>query len=164
MKKISVLIDFQFTMQSLIILCVLLTPIFIYAGTFYRCTDNNGNEILTDHPSAGKDCKPIMTFKGMTDKERMDYEKEKDEKSKAEYKKMRVEDEKSKAEENVKKNLDECYQRASKRYDDAYAGTCTSLTGNPYCKLPSERAQPLIDNLEKDRKQCLNSYPQKPNP
>jgi hypothetical protein len=161
MKKTLVLIDFQFTVLSLIILCTLFTPIFAYAGTFCRCTDKNGNEIITDCLSLGKDCKPIVTFKERTDQERMDYEKEKEEKRTAEYEKMRAEDEKIKADEN---KLDECFQNARKRYNDGWAGNCRLLYGNPGCALPTENAQLLGSALQEDRKMCLKLYPQNPNP
>jgi predicted aspartyl protease len=66
MKKISLLNYFQFLMLSLVILFILFIPIYIYAGTFYNCTDNEGNETLSDYPVGGQSCKQIRTHEGLT--------------------------------------------------------------------------------------------------
>ena len=56
MKKTSFLIDFQFLILSLIVLCVLFIPIPIHAGEFYHCLDKEGNETLSDSPVDGQTC------------------------------------------------------------------------------------------------------------
>jgi len=56
MKKTSFLIDFQLLTLSLVVLGVLIIPILIYAGTFYRCFDKDGNETLLDYPVEGQTC------------------------------------------------------------------------------------------------------------
>ncbi|PKN51404.1 MAG: hypothetical protein CVU55_12275 [Deltaproteobacteria bacterium HGW-Deltaproteobacteria-13] len=63
MKNISSLIDFQFLTVSLIVFCVFFfIPIMIYAGTFYRCLDKDGNETLLDYSVDGQACTPLEAF------------------------------------------------------------------------------------------------------
>ena len=153
MKKTSALIDFQFTIPLLIILCLLFTPIFAYAGTFYRCIDANGSEIISDQPLSAKSCEPIMTFKDMTDEERVNYEKEKDAKEK---KRADAYEEKS--------ALNECADRALKKHRSSWDKDCSLYKLPPGCALPIENAKRWDYNLQEERNQCLQAYPQKQHP
>ena len=61
MKRTSFLNDFQFLTLSVVILCVFI-PIIIYAGTFYNCTDKEGNITISDYPKGGQTCKQVQTY------------------------------------------------------------------------------------------------------
>ncbi|MEN6375199.1 MAG: retropepsin-like aspartic protease [Smithella sp.] len=62
MKKISFLIDFKCLTLLLVLSFVLFIPMLGYAGTFYNCIDNDGNETLSDVPVYGQTCKPMETY------------------------------------------------------------------------------------------------------
>jgi clan AA aspartic protease (TIGR02281 family) len=72
MKNKSFLIYFQFLTLSLVVLCVLFIPIYIYAGTFYNCIDEDGNETLSDYPVGGQRCTQVRTHEGRTNVQRDD--------------------------------------------------------------------------------------------
>jgi clan AA aspartic protease (TIGR02281 family) len=61
-RKLSFTIDFHLLILSVVILCVLFKPIVIYAGTFYNCTDKEGNVTLSDYPKSGQTCKQVQTY------------------------------------------------------------------------------------------------------
>lgn len=153
MKKTSSLIDFQFTMPSLIILSILFTPLFTYAGEFYKCIDKNGTETMSDHPLQDAACKLITTSKEMTNEERMNYvaEREAGEKTKNnKYEKRKV-----------WRNLNECLQHADQRYREAWDRDCRLLKLYPNCDgLPIFNATRLDNNRTAERKECLDLYPQ----
>jgi hypothetical protein len=127
---------------------------------FYRCIDKNGIEIISDHFLSETTCEPIRSFEEMTDQERVNYEKEKEDREKKrtdEYEKRRVE-------ENAERNLNECFQRASKRYREGWDADCRLLNLNSRCDLPVENAKRWDYNLKEERKECFKLYPQKPYP
>lgn len=66
MKKTSFLIGFQFRRLSLVLVFVLFIPLVVYAGTFYRCLDKDGNETLLDFPADGQTCTQMGTYEEMT--------------------------------------------------------------------------------------------------
>lgn len=157
-KKTSFLINFHFIMASLVILFILFTPFFTYAGTLYRCVDTEGNETATDHLVGGSICKPIDTFKDMTDEERTNYDKEKEVKEKKrteEYEKLRPGRE-------AKRNLDNCFDSAHSRYKAGWDGDCRLLNLYSGCDLPVENAKRWDYNLQEEKNQCLQLYRQKP--
>jgi predicted aspartyl protease len=66
MKKTSFLISFRSLTQLLVVLSVLISPMLIYAGTIYRCLDNDGGETLSDFPVDGQTCTQLGTFEEKT--------------------------------------------------------------------------------------------------
>lgn len=146
MKKTSSLINFQVTISSLIILYMLFTPMFIYAATYYRCIDRSGSEIISNSPLQDVACKPMGTFEEMTDEERVNAEKRRNEA----FEKMRM--------WNL---LNECLQRADERYRAAWERDCRLLNLYPRCEpFPIENANRLDTNYTEDRNECRQLYPQ----
>jgi clan AA aspartic protease (TIGR02281 family) len=62
MKRTSFLNDSRFLTLSVVILFVLFIPEMIYAGTFYNCTDKEGNITISDYPKGGQTCKQVQTY------------------------------------------------------------------------------------------------------
>lgn len=61
MNKISSSFDSHFLKLALVVLCLLFLPMLVYAGTFYRCINKNGNEVLLDYPADNQACTQIQT-------------------------------------------------------------------------------------------------------
>ncbi|MHB8136801.1 MAG: hypothetical protein ACYDGO_00260 [Smithellaceae bacterium] len=92
----------RFMSFSLLIVSMVLTSFLAEAGTFYRCVDRDGNEILTTNPIDEITCKPVSEFQEMTDQEKLDYEKVREEKEirrEEEYVKAKEKEETKAAEE-----------------------------------------------------------------
>lgn len=155
MKKTSSLIDSHFMMSLLIVLFILFTPFFTYAGSVYRCVDKDGDIIISDHPSKEGTCKPQGSFKEMTDQELINYEKEK----KDIEKRRDYEHEKKKS---SKEALDECFQRADAIFKENWNVDCKLLHLNPDCSLPNENVKRWVYQRQHERNHCLKAYPQKP--
>jgi len=62
--------NFKFLTRSLVVLCLLFIPVFIHAGTFYKCVDKGGTETLLDFPVEGQTCTTIGTYEEMSDSQR----------------------------------------------------------------------------------------------
>jgi flagellar basal body-associated protein FliL len=60
MKKKSPFVITQ-SLQATLILLIFFIPMLVYAGTFYRCVNKSGNEILVDYPIDVQTCKPVQT-------------------------------------------------------------------------------------------------------
>ncbi len=135
-----------------VILTVLLTPFFTFAGTIYHCVDKQGNLTISDYPLDGKTCRPSGSFKEMTDEERMSDEKEKKSKE-ITQKKEAVEGDKRKAAED----LQECYKRARIRRSE-----CGGFFNGMDASVMNAIATQCEDKRLQERDQCLQQYPQKP--
>jgi len=135
-----------------LILNILLTPFFTFAGTIYHCVDKEGSLTISDYPLAGKTCKPSGSFKEMTDQERMSDEKEKKAKEINE-KTEAVESDKKKAAED----LQECYKRARIRRSEC-GGFFTGMDASVMNAIATQ----CEDKHLQERDQCLQQYPQKP--
>jgi hypothetical protein len=148
MKKTSSLIDFQFTIPSLIILFILFTPLFACADMvfFYRCIDKSGTETMSNYILPEATCTRIGTFEKLTDAELMKYEGEKVEREKqraADYEKEKQE--KKTAVEIDTAALEACYARASRDRTSCHYATPADLMRCDY-------------NYQQERNQCLQLY------
>lgn len=74
MKDQLCLMDFKLPVLMLIVLCILLTPVIVQAGTFFHCIDKEGNEALLDFPFEGHACRQVGTYEEISD-EQMDNRK-----------------------------------------------------------------------------------------
>lgn len=149
-EKTLSLIDRHFIMKLSIILSILFTPFFTYAGTFYLCIDKNGNKIISDHPLPEGACKPQSSFEDMSDEELNHYKKEKEdiEKKDANEEKM----------EEIRKTLNECYRLASERYRANWDDNCRLQNRNPDCALPVEIGNVCNDIHQQEKNRCLKEF------
>jgi hypothetical protein len=88
-----------FTLSSaIILLIVIVLPEGLQAAAVYDCRDQNGSIVLSDTPlGKGYKCKPMESFKEITDEDRKTWEKEKQQKAKEwEAEQQRREKERSK--------------------------------------------------------------------
>jgi hypothetical protein len=158
MKKTLSIIGIQITIPSLIVLCVLFTPLFAYAGAVYSCVDKDGNEIITDNPIDAKACKQVGTFHDMTDQEKSDYEKERkeaDQKNEEEFQKR-------KDREDAKEKLEACLEQAVKHHRENWDQNCRSINSLPGCFLPPDTGKQWDDKLQEEKNECIRLNAQNP--
>jgi len=62
MNKIVFLFDLKNFRRGLMVLSILMIPLIVNAGDFYKCRDQYGNESLIDFPIEGQTCAPINTY------------------------------------------------------------------------------------------------------
>jgi hypothetical protein len=142
----------------LIIAAIVVTPLLTYAGTFYRCTDKTGSVYISDYPLEGKTCRPSGSFKEVTVDEKMNMEKEAEEKEK----KLAEESEKANTaeEERMKSlaDLEKCYDEAGKRHiscQENIAGVLDQAVWN-------SSMMRCDNNHQQERNQCLQRNPRNP--
>lgn len=123
--------------SSSIILLVLITfPAGLQAGATYECKDKNGSITLSDVPlGKGYNCKPLESFRDVTNEDRKTWEKEKNlsnekwEKDQAKEEKERIEGQKKEAEIEKEKRAEEILRAAQAAEAAAAAAPATSYGG-----------------------------------
>jgi len=148
MKKTLSVVKTHFMSFSFLIVSMLFMPLLTEAGTFYRCVDRDGNEILTTKPIDEITCKPVSEFQEMTDQEKLDYEKAREEKE------IRREEEYVKAKEEEKTKAAEAARDA--RLSEIEENTKPDEVAYPvYPEYPGYRGYPTHPkrkgNIKPDR-------------
>jgi Mg2+ and Co2+ transporter CorA len=139
-------------------LYVLLSSICINASTLYRCVDQQGNEIATDHLVGGSKCTPMVTYDDISDEEREAIKKEKEEHEKIRDKEYKEEHKN----DDIKKQINECSDRAYKRYVRQWNQACKANGKSDGCTLSPQTASRNDQNLQSERSQCIQMYPLRP--
>jgi hypothetical protein len=115
---------FPMMIPALIIVFLLFTPLLACAGTFYVCTDKDGNDLLTNTPSDKNTCKPVGTFEGMTREESDKYYEETEKIRTEEYERRLAKEEEAQraaAESEREKRLRDLEGQTTSRYPVYYA-------------------------------------------
>lgn len=121
----------------------------VTGGEYYKCIDQDKNEIITDTPSGGM-CVPLLKDREKTYEERMQEAQEKQVKKKRD---AIISSERKRVEQ-----LNKCLERVGDLYNERWDTSCKNRNLPAKCALSVETAKRLDSFLHAERSECLNYY------
>ena len=120
---------------------------YTYAGTAYQCIDKKGNSSISDYPLDGQTCKEMGEVKEITAEEKLDYGREREEKTKKEIRKTAK-----------KSPLKACFESANDFYEEQLKSYCKENGLREECKsMPFNVAKPVQGKYIQQINQCIQS-------
>jgi hypothetical protein len=132
----------------LIIFSLFALASFSYAGMSYICVDDKGYDSISDYPLDGQTCKEMGEVREITAEEKLDYEREREEKARKEFRRTAK-----------KSPLKACFENANDFYEEQLKNYCKANGLKESCKsLPFKIGKPVQEKYEQKINECIQSY------